>query len=404
MAEKPTYEELEQRVRELEKEASKRNQTGHEALRKSEERLALALEATSDGIWDWDVINQQTYASQRCSEIFGVKEDADSSQPSETWASRIHPDDYDRVSLCLQEHLKGNGPYEVEYRHRHENGSYRWQSSRGMAIFDENGNAIRMVGSIRDITQRKRSEEEKKRLEARLQQAQKIEALGALAGGVAHDFNNLLTAILGNIELSQIYARNEDRINRNLTKAKKACIRAKDLTRQFIAFAKGANPEKKTGSLAKIIQDSSILALSSYKTECEFLFPNDLWLVDFDNEQIRQVVSNLVINASEAMEEEGTVTVSAENVEPNSESSDDPEAGKQVRISIQDHGRGIPREVLDKIFEPYFSSKESVTQKGLGLGLSICYSIVEKHDGHIEVESEVGTGTTFHVYFPASED
>ncbi|MBW1902885.1 MAG: sensor histidine kinase, partial [Deltaproteobacteria bacterium] len=96
--------------------------------------------------------------------------------------------------------------------------------------------------------------------------------------------------------------------------------------------------------------------------------------------------------------------VSAENIKPNSEDSDDPEARKQVRISIQDHGRGIPREVLDKIFEPYFSSKESVTQKGLGLGLSICYSIVEKHDGHIEVESKVGTGTTFHVYLPASED
>ncbi len=403
MVERPTYEELEQRVKEIEEDASNRNQT-EEALRESEERLALALEATSDGIWDWDIVNMKTYASPRCSEIFGVKEDAEISGPSENWASRIHPDDYDRVSLCMQEHLEGKAPYDVEYRHRHESGEYRWQSSRGMALFDENGNAVRMVGSIRDITERKRSEDEKAKLEARLQQAQKIEALGTLAGGVAHDFNNLLTSILGNIELSQMQARNEERISRYLTKAKKACIRAKDLTRQFITFAKGADPERTTGSLVKIIQDSTVLALSGYKTKCEFSLPDDLWLVDFDNEQMRQVISNLVINASEAMQEKGTVMVSAENMDQSEDASEDLKDRKYVRISIQDHGKGIPREVLDKIFEPYFSSKESVTQKGMGLGLSICYSIIDKHNGRIEVKSEEGAGTIFHIYLPASEE
>jgi len=404
MTESPTYEELKERVRDLEEAASKWKRI-EEALRQSEERLALAVEATTDGIWDWDIKNNKTYASQRCSEIFGVTGDAafeGPSGPSETWASRIHPDDYERVSQCLRAHLTGEAPYHVEYRHRHENGEYRWQSFRGKAFFDENGDAIRMVGSIRDISERKRSEEEKARLEARLQQAQKIEALGTLARGVAHDFNNLLTAILGNIELSQMHAQQEERINKKLIEAKRACRRAKDLTKQFMAFSKGADPERKTGSILKLIRESCVIALSGYKTKCEFSLPDDLWPVKYDNEQMRQVISNLVMNASEAMQEEGTINVSAENIDPSEGDLDDGFSGKkQIRISIQDHGRGIPKEMLDKIFDPYFSSKESVTQKGMGLGLSICYSIIDKHDGLIEVESEVGTGTTFHIYLPA---
>ena len=403
MADKPTYEEFEKRVKELEEEAVKLRQT-KEALRSSEDRLALALEATSDGIWDWDIIKGQTYASQRCSEILGIRKDNESPRPSETWASRIHPDDYDRVSQCLHEHLDGKAPYDVEYRHLHENGEYRWQRSRGMALFDEKGAAYRMVGSIRDITDRKLAEQETARLEAQLQQAKKMEALGTLAGGVAHDFNNLLTAILGNIELSQMYARQEEQINRNLNKAKKACKRAKDLTRQIITFANGGDPVKKTGSLIKMIQDCAKFALSGSDTYCAVSLPDNLWQVDFDVEQMRQVISNLIINASEAMGEEGTIEIRAENVDPGAQVPDNLQGGKQVRISVRDHGGGIPQEVLDKIFVPYFSSKEMVTQKGLGLGLSICYSITYKHGGHIEVESKIGTGTTFHIYLPASEE
>lgn len=403
MVEKPTYEKLARKVKRLEEDAFKRKQI-EQALRESEERLALVLEAASEGIWDWDIKNGQTYASPRCSEIFGVKEDPGISPPSEGWASRIHPDDYDRVSRCMQDHLEGKAPFDVEYMHRHESGEYRWQRSRGMALFDENGDPYRMVGSIRDITESKRIEEEKTSLEAQIQQARQREALGTLAGGIAHDFNNLLTAILGNIDLSLMNAGDPEKVNRNLTKAKEACRRAKDLNRQVIVFARGGDPEKQTGPIVKCIQDSAMLALSGKGTKCEFSFPHDLWLVDFDPKQMKEVFANLITNASEAMPGKGVINVWAENIDPLENESSAFSDQKQIRISIQDQGKGIHQESLNKIFDPYFSSKESVTQKGLGLGLSICYSIIEKHEGRIEVQSEVGAGTIFHIYLPTCGD
>lgn len=400
MTHRPTYEELEQKVKELEEEAVNRQQI-EEALRASEERLSLALQATSDGIWDWDIKKGLTYASARCGEIFGISDDADVLE-SETWASRIHPDDYSHVSQRIQEHLNGNGSYNVEYRHRHGNGEYRWQSSRGMALFNDNGKPYRMVGSIRDISARKQAEEERERLEAQLQHAQKMEAMGTLAGGVAHDFNNLLTAIMGNIDLTQLYARSDKKIDTTLLKAKNACKRARDLTKQFITFAKSSSFTKQTGSIAKLVQDSAKLALTGKKTICEFTVSDDLLPIDYDAEQIKHVISNLINNASEAMDEEGIIIIRAENVEPDEEDSGDQKAREQIKISIQDHGAGIPPEFLGKIFDPYYSSKDKFTKKGMGLGLSICYAVIENHNGRIEVESEVGTGTTFEIYLPAA--
>ncbi len=399
MMDKPTYEELDHKVKDLEEEALKR-QLVEEALRQSEQRLSLALQATSDGIWDWDIRNGRTYASARCGEIFGIRDDGEV-LPSQTWASRIHPDDYGRMSQCMQEHLKGIGPYDVEYRHRHGDGEYRWQHSRGMALFDEDGTAYRMVGSIRDITARKRYEAEKERLETRLRQAQRMEALGTLAGGVAHDFNNLLTAIMGNIDLSYMYARSDEKIRKSLVKAKEACRRAKALTRQFFTFAKSAHSEKKIRPIAKLVQNTAKFALIDTEVQCRFSITEDLFLVSYDEDQMEQVITNLINNASEAMDGQGTIEVLAENIYPDAVESNPPHEVKQIKISIQDQGVGIPQDVLDRIYYPYFSSKEMVTQKGLGLGLSICYSIIENHNGRIEVESEVGIGTCFHIYLPA---
>ena len=302
----------------------------------------------------------------------------------------------------MQEHLKGNGPYDVEYRHRHGDGEYRWQHSRGMALFDQDGNAYRMVGSIRDITARKQYEAEKERLETRLRQAQRMEALGTLAGGVAHDFNNLLTAIMGNIDLSHMYARSDEKIRKSLVRAKEACRRAKALTRQFITFAKSAHSEKKTRPIAKLVQNTAKFALIGTQVQCKFSISEDLFWVSYDEDQMKQVITNLINNASEAMDGQGTIEVLADNIYPEAADSNPPHEEKQIKISILDQGVGIPQEVLDRIYNPYFSSKETVTQKGMGLGLSICYSIIENHNGRIEVESEVGVGTGFHIYLPAA--
>jgi len=261
-----------------------------------------------------------------------------------------------------------------------------------------------MVGSIRDITARKQAEEERERLEAQLQHAQRMEAMGTLAGGVAHDFNNLLTAIMGNIDLTQLYARSDKKINTTLIKAKNACKRARDLTKQFITFAKSSTFTKHTGSIAKLIQDSAKLALTGRKTICEFTISDDLLPVHYDAEQIKHVISNLINNASEAMDEEGTIKMRAENIEPAEEDSGDQQARGQIKISIQDHGAGISPELMGKIFDPYYSSKDKFSKKGMGLGLSIGYAVIENHNGRIEVKSEVGIGTTFEIYLPAAGD
>ncbi len=400
MVKKLSREELFHKNRELEQEASRQKET-ESALMESEKRLELVLKATSEGIWDWDIVSGRTYASNRCGELFGVKTHSGVTSVTESWASRIHPDDYDAVSNCLRSHLEGKAPFDVEYRHRHEDGAYRWQSARGMALFDEDGRPYRMVGTIQDITDKKRAEEEKSKLETKLQQARKIEALGTLANGLAHDYNNLLTAIMGNIELSRLNLKNEEKIVRNLEKAKDACIRAKDLTRQVITFAKGLDPVKRTSSLAKLVQNITALALAKKNIACELSLPEDLWPVDYDPEQMKLVITNLITNAGEAMNGEGQIQILAENIDspPKNGSS-----GKQVKISIQDHGKGIDPETLARIFDPYFSSKGAATRKGVGLGLSICYSIIEKHGGHIEVESEVEKGTTFHIYLPAATE
>lgn len=254
-----------------------------------------------------------------------------------------------------------------------------------------NGRKARMT-ALRDISERKRSEEE-------FMKIQKLESLGILAGGIAHDFNNLLTAILGNISLAKMHTSPEDKIYERLAEAEKASIRAKDLTQQLLTFSKGGEPVKKTVLLNGLIHDTACFALRGSKTKCKCRLPDNLWPVEIDEGQITQVFHNLLINADHAMPEGGVIDIQAKNIT----STDDetgvlPIPGKYVKISVHDNGIGIPKEHLQRIFDPYFTTK----QTGSGLGLTTVFSIIRKHDGMITVESEHGKGTTFHIYLPAS--
>jgi len=263
-----------------------------------------------------------------------------------------------------------------------------------------------VLAYLLDITDYKKSEEEKKRLETQLQHAQRMESIGILANGLAHDFNNLLTGILGYTNLSKDFAELGSELHEFLSEAEKACISAKDLTKQFIIFSKGEAPVKKARSLVKLIEDTTTLTLSGSNVECEFSLSDDLWQVEFDKEQMKHVIAILITNAKEAMSEGGKIKVSAQNITFETE-NDGPwkliKKGNYVKISIQDRGIGIPEENLPKLFDPYFSTKERGAQKGMGLGLSIAYSIVEKHGGYINIESEMGNGTNVYVYLPTSE-
>ena len=271
-------------------------------------------------------------------------------------------------------------------------GQERQVADSGAPIRGKDGRIIGVVLVFRDITEQLRTEQE-------LIKIKKLESIGLLAGGIAHDFNNLLAAILGNIDLSRRDPHLTDKTQRFLDEASKASFRARDLTRQLLTFAKGGEPIKEAASLAGVVKDSADFILRGEQIACRYAFPDDLWTVDIDKGQISQVVQNIILNARHAMPNGGVIEVSCENVQSaGSLNVVLPKDRKYVKMAITDSGIGMPANVLDRIFDPYFSTK----QHGSGLGLAITHSIVSKHGGHISVRSTAGVGTTFTVYLPAS--
>jgi PAS domain S-box-containing protein len=248
------------------------------------------------------------------------------------------------------------------------------------------------VASIsRDIPLRKKMEEEMARSE-------KLDSIGILAGGIAHDINNLLTAIIGNVTLAKMYANRQGEVYKRLEESERAAFRAKDVAQQLLTFSKGGAPVKRITSIKELMMESAGFALRGSNVKCEFSFPDDLWHVEADEGQLSQVVNNLLINAAHAMPEGGNIQVYCRNtvVDPDHRML---RPGNHVSVSIMDHGIGIPREHLSRVFDPYFTTK----QKGSGLGLSTAYSIIKRHGGHLSVESDPGIGTTFHFCLPAAE-
>ena len=248
---------------------------------------------------------------------------------------------------------------------------------------------------VTDVTERKRAEEDRLILS-------KLASTGILAGGIAHDFNNLLTVILLNLDLAQTLVPPGEELARRLEEAKKAALTSRGLTQQLITFAKGGAPVRKPTCLSGVIQEAVRAALSGSRVRSEFSLAEDLWPAEVDAGQIGQVIRNIVLNAREAMPEGGVVSVRAENVVLSSPGKPALPPGEYVRVSIADQGGGIAKEVLPKIFDPYFSTKQRGDQKGMGLGLTICHTVIQKHGGAIAVETEGGGGTTFHLYLPAS--
>lgn len=284
----------------------------------------------------------------------------------------------------------GTRKYETSLRH--PNGSERIVIIEEAVFTDLDGNVTGTVGVINDITEMRIAEKERMRVS-------KLESLGVLAGGIAHDFNNILTMILGNIALAKIYGGvNTEKLQHLLESAEQAVTRAKDLTRQLLTFSKGGTPVKKIISIQELMKSTTAFTLAGTDIKSEFDISPDLLTVEIDENQISQVIGNIVLNAQQAMPHGGTVSIRAENIISGNVNGS-PKKGDYIKISIRDQGAGIPEEYLDMIFDPYFTTKE----KGSGLGLSISYSIVQRHQGHIGVESTLGVGTTFVIYLPAAQ-
>ncbi len=357
-----------------------------EELANEKEWLAVTLRSIGDGViaidTNYNVIlinksaeiltgwNSEDAVGKRLSEIFSIKNGHD----HEIYKEKL---------------LKTDNPLFHDFTIMDRNGLERIVSASCNLISDSSGNVIGAVLVFRDITEKQRTEEEILRI-------QRLESLGTLAGGIAHDFNNILTAILGNISLARIY-KDIDKIQERLLEAEKSTLKARDLTKQLHTFSKGGAPIKKTAHISDFIKDSVIFASKGTKIKFEFDIADDLWAVDIDESMMNQVINSLVINAIRTMPDGGVVKVYGQNVDIKANSGLPLKESKYVKISIEDNGSGIPKEYINRIFDPYFSIKG----QGGDLGLAAAYSIVRRHDGHITVDSLEGYGTTFSIYLPA---
>jgi PAS domain S-box-containing protein len=362
-----------------------------EDLVKARARLEFLVSSSPAAIYTCDVGGSWSarYMSKNIKDILGYDYRENLDDPR-FWVDRIHPDDRERVLSNLSI-LLDTGHHTHQYRFLHKDGTYRWVNDEVRIVRDERGNPTECIGYLVDVTDRKQMEDE-------LLKAQKLESLGVLAGGIAHDFNNLLTSILGNVSLAKMYSGQHPQAAGRLEEAEKASLRARDLTQQLLTFSRGGLPVKKTIGLAQVVRDATGFALRGSRAKSELRISDDLCPVEADEGQISQVIHNLVINADQAMPDGGAITVSCDTVKLRNGEVPPLVAGRYVRISVADQGIGVPKEHFKKIFDPYFTTK----QKGSGLGLATCYSIIKRHDGHITLESELGKGAKFSLYLPTS--
>ncbi|HET6420782.1 MAG TPA: PAS domain S-box protein, partial [Geobacteraceae bacterium] len=492
-----------------------------EALRTSEERYALAVRGSNDGIWDLNLSTGEIYFSPRWKSMLGY-EDQEIPNNVEEWKKRIHPDDRRMVMETRTAYLDGRIPvYEIDYRLRHKDGSYRWIHTRGTCLREPDGKPSRFAGSHSDITDRKRIEEvlresekkyrrlfeeskdsifisdperriidinqagielfgytkeeifsldleklycnrkdrillwqmlyrsgfvsdyevemkrkdsekivvhlsmsvikddegrilgyqgiihdmtERKKLERQLLQSQKMESVGILAGGVAHDFNNLLTAISGYGQILQESIPEDDELSQeSIRNVLNAADRAAELTRGLLAFSRKQLISPKPVQIDTLVSNTCRLVQRIIGEDIEFStgFSGKNLPVKADSGQIEQVLMNLATNARDAMPRGGRLTITTRRtvVKEGSEAQHDlPAPGKYALISVADTGTGIDKKALDKIFEPFYTTKE--IGKGTGLGLAIVHGIVKQHNGSILVDSEPGKGTKFNIYLP----
>jgi PAS domain S-box-containing protein len=264
-------------------------------------------------------------------------------------------------------------------------------------ITTDKGATMGMVLVFRDVT-------EKQMLEAELYTARKLESLGVLAGGIAHDFNNILTGVITNLFMAKVKVKADADTYQLLAEAEKASFRASKLVKQLLTFSKGGAPVKEAVSIKDIIEDSVGFCLSGSNVNYKLDLASDLSLVEADRGQIDQVLNNLIINADQAMPNGGNITVKAENITlPSGDKDTDAPhhvlpSGAYVKVMVSDEGAGIPKDDLEKIFDPYFTTKPN----GNGLGLTIAYSIIKSHKGFIAVDSQMGKGTVFSFFLPVA--
>lgn len=363
-------------------------------LAAEKERLAVTLQSIGDGVITTDISGNIVLLNKVAESFTGWSNEEALGRPLTEIFHLIH----ERTrEICENPAAKVMSSGQIVGLANHavliaRDGTERSIADSGAPIRDAQSNIIGVVLVFRDVTAQIKTEQE-------LLKMKKLESVGVLAGGIAHDFNNILAAILGNINLALFDKELNKRTRNLLSEAEKASLRAKGLTQQLLTFSRGGAPVKETSSLENVIKDSANFVLHGEKVTCQYYIPEDLWFVDIDKGQISQVIQNIVLNASHAMPEGGIVEINCGNLSSiRKDALPFAQDGKFVKICIQDRGIGMSANIVEKIFDPYFSTKHG----GSGLGLAITQSIITKHNGHISVESSPGVGTTFTIYLPAS--
>lgn len=355
------------------------------AFRASEQRFRTVFDKNSVGMVLTDLAGRINRVNEAFCCLIGRREEDLLGIDAVTL---IHPEDQ-RARPSPSTYPGGSNGREL--RLVRADGDCAWCYMGWSWLLDDEGEPHSAVVTVQDVTEQRQAEQ-------RLQHLAKLESLGVLAGGIAHDFNNSLAVILGNLSLASRLPDAGPETREALAHAEEATKRARDLAQQLVTFAKGGTPVKRTASIAAVVREAAGFYLRGSNVAAKLSLSPDLWLLDFDPAQMSQVLQNLFINAVQAMPNGGTVHVDASNVELGHAAGIPLPPGRCVRIRVSDEGIGIPASNLDRVFDPYFSTKDG----GTGLGLATAHSIVLRHGGHLGVESAVGVGSTFTLYLAAS--
>ncbi len=379
-----------------------------EALRESESKYRLLAENAADLIWTTDITFRFTYVSPSVERVLGYTAEEASRRPV---VELLTPSSQQEAAAALADEMEhavvrtsppyGSRTLELEMVRR--DGTTIWTENTLSFLRNERHEPVGVLGVTRDISERKRAEKERRELEDRLNHAQKMEAVGRLAGGVAHDFNNILTGITGYTEMLLASLRPADPLIDDIEEIRKSAGRASALTAQLLAFSRKQTIEPRVLDLNALIQHSSrmLRRLIGEDVELQFLPGSDLGRVRTDPVQVEQILVNLAVNARDAMPNGGRLSICTANVEIDAafcHSRPDAQPGEYVVLTVEDNGCGMSPEVQQHLFEPFFTTKPK--GKGTGLGLSTIYGIVQQNRGFLTVRSEVGNGTSWRVYFP----
>lgn len=370
------------------------------ALRASEERFALAVAGSNDGIWDWNILTNEMFFSERTQRLYGLQP-GPTVRPRSEWRAlvRMHPDDAVHQLKLVEGYLAGGPPYDGRWRVLQADGVYRWVRIRGICVRDDEGRPTRLAGSVSDVDAQMRAE-------AALLQAKRLEATGTLAGGIAHDFNNILAAILGFGEIALRDARRGSRLRRDIENIMVAGERGRTLVDRMLAFSRTGIVARVPVHVESVVREAvEMLSATLPGNVCiETRLDAGRAAMLGDATQMHQVFMNLATNAIQAMPAGGRLRVllhTATLHAPKTCTTGALEAGDYIVLCVADEGPGIPADIAERIFDPFFTTKEAGS--GTGLGLSVVHGIVTDVGGAIEVRTSAA-GSELTVHLPRAGD